>query len=129
MADFHTPTEETIAEWEQWLADRPPDIQEIAKRFRPWKLYRLSTTGQRVTVIGFDEMEDGTCAVKICVLARWNFLFFEKGVFGINPDDLEECDLPGFGDKVGFVLGREPTDEEVDAYIQHRIAQRSVERN
>ena len=37
----------------------------------------------------------------------WNYLVFERRVFGVNPTDLEECDLP----KDDEVLGAALTDE------------------
>ncbi len=122
MADIETPTAAQIAEHKQWVAERPEHVQKLAEQFSPWKLYRLSPTNSRVVVTGYDETENGGCTVRIAVLAKYNFVFFERSVFGVKPENLEECDLPGPDDKVGFSLGRKPTDEELSQHIEERRA-------
>lgn len=97
MARTFEPTEQQIAEWSQWVSSRPECVRLIAERFSPWILYRMESTGHRVTLRSF--YEDGTISVN--VTANYNFLIMERWVFGIDPDDLEECDLPGEGELVG----------------------------
>lgn len=98
-----TPTPEEEQWWKEWLAD--PEralIREAASRLDPWTLYRLKTTGQRVFLISFNDPPPGgkvTC--KVGVSGEFNLISHERAVFGIDPDDLEECDLPGPDELVG----------------------------
>ena len=45
--------------------------------------------------------------LKVQVNARYNFVAFERNVFGVDPEDLEECDLPAEADPVGSVLSQD----------------------
>jgi hypothetical protein len=111
MARFAEPTAEEEAEWAIWVASRPPIVREIATKFPPWELFRLKTTGHRVTVHSF--FDDGT--VSVDVRAEFNFVLHERNVFGIDPDDLEPCDLPSEGEMTGALLSHEEVEENVDA--------------
>lgn len=56
--------------------------------------------------------EDGTMTVD--VTGQYNKLTFDRRVFGIQPEDMEECDLPGDQEELGTVL----TDrKDIDAFI------------
>lgn len=68
--------------WSDWLRTRPKTVQDLAAQLPPDCLYRLKETGQPVTIRSY--LEDGTVTVNV-----------PDGyyVFGITPDDLEECDL------------------------------------
>lgn len=85
-----------MKEWEDWLAARPPVVQELARRLPVFNLYRIKDTGQRVVIVAY--AEDGTLHVE--VLAKFNpenpmlVIFGELRVFGIKPGDMEECDIP-----------------------------------
>lgn len=105
MANHREPTPENEASYEAWVSKLPEVVQSVARRFRPWKLYRLKTTGQRVTVYAFGEPSEAGKSVSLTVIvsARYNLLTFERQVFGIDPDDLEECELPGPDEPVGVV--------------------------
>ncbi len=48
MANRYEPSDEQRASWAEWLAERPLEVRKLAKRFPPWKLYRLDPPGQRV---------------------------------------------------------------------------------
>ena len=88
--------------WNQWIEERPASIQEVARRFDPWTLYRLKTTGQRVYILSFSEPgEDGKVRCRVGVSGEFNLVTFERDVTGIDPDDLVECDLPGPNETVG----------------------------
>ena len=91
MARFENPTAAQECEWREWVAGRPESVREIAERFDPWALYRMHSTGQRVQLVSI--FEDGT--VSVAVFGEFNLVAFERRVFGIDPNDLEECDLPG----------------------------------
>lgn len=85
--------------WNEWIQSRPKTIQELCKKVPPDRLYRLQQ-GSRVTIHSYDE--DGTVTVNVC--CAHNFLFFERQVFGINPDELSECDLPDDDEITGVIF-------------------------
>lgn len=95
---YAQPTEAQERQFAAWVAERPDVIRALisARRFDPWTLYRLKTTGQRVYIISFSEPEEsgGKVTLRVVVSGKFNLVAFERGVFGIDPDDLEECDLP-----------------------------------
>lgn len=95
------PTAEQLQGWKDWVADRPEEVRTVAERFDPWTLYRLKSSGHRVTVGAFDEEQDGKVTLRVNVTGEFNFVTFERSVFGVNPDDLEECDLPGPDETLG----------------------------
>lgn len=82
-----------------WVANRPEVVRNILDRnnLHMDRLYRLKTTGQNVVLYSISE--NGT--VTVHVLEKYNmhkkhphFPFEERAVFGIDPADLEETDLP-----------------------------------
>jgi hypothetical protein len=73
----------------------------VAERFWPNRLYRLKRGGHRVTIVSFDEEENGAISLKVRVSGEFNAVIFERTVFGIKPEDLEECDLPEPGEILG----------------------------
>lgn len=87
------------AGYEAWIAARPQMIQDMIRRWPPTELYRLKTTGQRVTVSSYGE--DGTICV--AVSGQFNLVMHERIVHGIDPGDLEPCDLPGLDEPVGVL--------------------------
>ena len=95
--NWYEPAEEQARKWDEWVKERPECVRVVAERFKPWKLYRLKESGHRVYLKSFSE--DGTMTVVVC--GRFNFVMFERNVFGINPDDLTECDLPEPGEVTG----------------------------
>lgn len=99
---FTQPTPELEREWQTWIAERPENMRDAIARFDPWTLYRMKSTGQRVFVLGFFEPdEDGKVRCRVGVSAEFNFVVHERAVFGIDVDDLVECDLPGPDELVG----------------------------
>lgn len=92
-----TPTPEQEAGYADWVETLPEPSRSLAKRFDPWTLYRLTPTGSRVTIESF--RDDGT--VRVFVSADYNLVIFGRSVFGVAPDDLVECDLPGPDEQVG----------------------------
>ena len=103
MANLCEVTPEVLADFEQWLneEERPDTIREIARKFPPWKLYRMKSTNQRVTIVSYSEFEDDSVGFMVHVSGQYNRVLFSRSVFGIKSDDLEECDLPGPGEDVG----------------------------
>lgn len=96
--------------WNTWLATRPQSVQDLARRLPPNRLYRLKSSGRRVTIHSYSE--DGTLTVNIT--GQYNYITFNRRVFGIAPDNLEECDWPDEHAMLGTML-TEPND--VDAFI------------
>jgi len=95
MARLIEPTESQHAAWEAWVAERPEPIRRVALRFDPWSLYRMKSTGNRVTLISFDRDTDDQVTLRVEVSGNSNRLLFARQVFGVSPDDLEPCDVPG----------------------------------
>lgn len=100
MARIFEPSPGQLARWAQWLAAKPPAIQALGEHFEPWSLYRHKITNQLVTIAAF--FEDGT--VSIDVLPQFNPLWiFGFQVFGVDPDNLEPANIPGWADLSEFV--------------------------
>lgn len=118
MARFDEPTAENMTAWNEWVATRPEPVKSLCERFDPWTLYRLASSGHRVRIHSYSE--DGTMTV--VVSGDFNFVAFERNVFGIKPDDLTECDLPAEGE----VLGVGMTESETHAYINAERAKRGL---
>jgi hypothetical protein len=115
MARLMEPTEEQLTGYQAWVASRPPNVRAVAERFEPWSLYLHKPTGQRVTVVSFGEQEDGRVTLTMSVSADFNLVMFERQVFGVNPDDLEPCELPSETEATGAILSPEQVDEHIDA--------------
>lgn len=98
------------AAWEDWVATRPAAVQELCRKLPPDRLYMNKPTQQRGTIYSYSE--DGTVTVNFT--GEHNLLMFDKQVFGIKPEDLEECELPTEDELRGTML-TERTD--IDAYI------------
>jgi hypothetical protein len=99
---YKEPTPENEQAWREWVASRPEAIRVVAERYDPWTLYRLKTTNQRVFLQSFfDPDPDGKVLCRVAVSGEFNMVTFERSVFGIDPNDLEECDLPGADEPVG----------------------------
>jgi hypothetical protein len=63
MARHCEPTPEQEKMWSDWVAERPDNVRAVAEKLNPWTLYRLKTTGQRVTIASFSEGEDESVTV------------------------------------------------------------------
>lgn len=111
MAVIGTLTAEEQKGFDEWVAGRPPVIQEMIAKHPINRLYRMASTGHRVFIIAYDE--GGT--VRVAVTGRFNAVMFERQVFGVDPKTLVECDLPGPGEPVGAVLTEQA---DIDAYIE-----------
>lgn len=94
MAIILDPTPEQRNEWESWVQSCPESVRSVANKLLPWKLYQIRQSGHRVTIHSFGEQSDGKVTCTVVVSGKFNLVAFERMVFGIDPDDLEECDLP-----------------------------------
>src|SRR5271170_7870611 len=94
--NWFEPTEEQQTQWKEYVRTRPHAVRQIIEThaFTPWKLYRLKSSGHRVTIYSFDEPERGSITMKVDVSGEFNLVTFSRRVFGIAPEDLVECDLP-----------------------------------
>lgn len=101
MANWYEPTEEHLAKFNEWLDSRPEHLREIIARFPPWALFRMRDTGHRVTIYCVSEHGDGSVSLVVDVTGRFNFVAIERRVFGIDPDNLEPCELPEAGEPLG----------------------------
>ena len=88
------------ANWNEWVASRPESMREICREFPPDRLYRMGSTGHRCTIYSY--AEDGTLTVTVS--GEHNAVLFARNVFGIEPEELEECDLPPEDETIGEVL-------------------------
>ena len=98
------------SEWEEWVNTRPAVVKDLCLRYPPNKLYRIKTTGQRVTIHSY--AEDGT--VTVDVTGEFNRVIIDTQVFGVAATHLVECDVPGPNEPLGTVL---TTEAERDVYI------------
>lgn len=73
------------AKGQAWLETRPPVVRDVAERFPPWHLYRLTTTGQNARIVAY--AENGT--VRCDCWHDWAPEFTLVNVFGIDPNTLE----------------------------------------
>lgn len=111
MAQIGQPGVKEIRSWTRWVKSRPVAVREVAERFPPWELFRLKPTGQRVIVASF--FENGTVSVDI--LGAFNHMDFERCVFGIDPNDLEPCELPAPGEVTGAIMTARDVQDNIDA--------------
>lgn len=102
---------EITPEEQEWINNRPDCVRKMIDRCPPNRLYRLKTTDQRVTLYAYHEND----TVTVDILGKFNLIDFERRVFGISLDDLEECDLPDPSEPLGVIC---QTKEEVQARIE-----------
>jgi hypothetical protein len=95
------PTDEELAEWEEWLADpEHAPVADVARRLPPWKVYWMKNPpGQRVMINSYhDILEDGErfrkgdVVLNVHVGSYLNFVVVERDVFDVPWQDLTECD-------------------------------------
>ena len=86
---FEIPTKEDLDAWDKFLNDpEHAPVREVAARFPPWELFRMTDTEQIVSVVSW--FEDGT--IQVYIDPEYNSeLDFRTGcaVFGVNPNVLE----------------------------------------
>jgi hypothetical protein len=80
------------AEYAAWVAERPESIKQMLAAHPPDRLYRLRDTKQYVTIYSY--AEDGTVTVTVEPAFNLSAAIAPYGVFGIDPADLTECDIP-----------------------------------
>jgi hypothetical protein len=63
MARIFQPTTEEEAAWKKKVASGPAIVRAVGERLDPWSLYRMKSTGDRVTLRGISV--DGTVHVDV----------------------------------------------------------------
>jgi hypothetical protein len=109
MAVVRKSTKAQERKWEKWLAELSEQQRKIYSALPPTKLYLLKTSDHRVTIESYDS--DGTLTV--AVTGKYNKVMFDRDVFGVRPEDLEECELP----PPDVLLGTQLAPDEVDDHI------------
>ncbi len=103
--------------FQDWKATRPQVIQEMLDHWPPDRLYRMTSTSQRCTIYSY--CEDGT--VTVSVTGEYNLVTFARNVFGIDPQNLTECDLPAPEEVTGALL---TTEEQIECHLKAFRARR-----
>lgn len=93
MANIYEPDETIMRGYNNLLEELSVNEREIMEKYPPWKLYRLKSSGHMVEIIAIGTYEDGV-KFRVDISGKYNCVMFERQVFGIDPNDLEECDLP-----------------------------------
>lgn len=115
MARIFEPNVEQETIYHDWVAQRPPRIREVATRFNTWTLYRMKSTGHRVLIHAFNEdMDESKVLLTVAVLGTYNAVAFDRLVYGVDPDDLEECELPAKDEVLGAMFSQEQVEENLD---------------
>ena len=77
--------------FEEWIADRPQIIKDLAKKLPPWDRYELRQTGQHCSLVSYSE--NNTVTIRVDGHREPNLDAVNKvmpiTVFGIRPDDLK----------------------------------------
>lgn len=74
----------------------------------------MKSTGHRVTVESFSEGGDGKVTMTVAVTGLFNLVVFDRSIFGVDPDDLEACDLPDLDEPTGSVMSQDQVDDSID---------------
>jgi hypothetical protein len=105
MVRPYHPTSEEEQMYNDWVAELPEKVRNIAQKFDVYSLYRLKSTGHRCVIISFDEdVETKEITLKVSITGKFNKIPFDRIVFGILPDDLELCELPAPNEELGTML-------------------------
>lgn len=107
MARFYDPTPEQHSGWNEWVASRPENVRAVAEKFDPWSLFLMPKTGQRCTIVSFGEADNGSVTLTVNITGEYNLTVFDRQVFGVDPSDLEPCDIPAPTEPVGTMLTNE----------------------
>jgi hypothetical protein len=84
--ELYQPTDEQKTAWDEWVAGRPKNVATVAGHFNPWTLYEFKETGQKVTLISFEEQKNGSVSLSVSVSAEHNpTCLFERSVFNVPP--------------------------------------------
>ncbi len=98
----------------EWIDMRPQHLRSGIQALPPWKLYRMSSSGHRVTLYSYDECKcggreihedcEGGLSLTVSVTGQFNRVKFSRNVFGILPRELTECELPASDERLGETM-------------------------
>ncbi len=127
MAKWIEWTEEQRKMWDEWVASRPPIVRDICLKYPFDRLYRIKASGNRGTI--YSVSEDGT--LTLIVDGTYCRVLFAKNVFGLHPEDIEECDLPGPDEELGDFSAESPENKRYvdEVLIPEARAKIQAERN
>ena len=115
MANIYEPTKEEIAAWEEFVQSRPEKVRVVAEKFKPWKLYLNKPSNHRCVLYSFSENgENDPVTMTVDITGEYNLILHDRRVFGVKPEDLEECDLPLPGETLGSILTQKQVEENID---------------
>ena len=87
--------------YDEWVAERPEAVREVILRKPPTRLYRMDS-GHNAFILKYDEPVDGSAISVTVIIAQEHnphlLLVFDRHVFGIDPDALEELPELAGGD-------------------------------
>ena len=88
---------EAMAEWEAWLATRPPRVAAVARAYPAWKVYTMPDSAApraQYAIASYQEpLEDG--APVTLKVDRYDGGEYTHTVFGVLPEDLQEERVSG----------------------------------
>jgi hypothetical protein len=105
MARWYEPDDKQLADWKEWKETLPETARKNAEKFPPWELLWLPTSDSGHRVFPYSYSDNGTLTV--VVTGQFNRVTMERKVFGINPEDLTPCELPGPDEPLGVTLNEE----------------------
>jgi hypothetical protein len=95
VAHFKQPTPAQEAEHRRLVSKCPKAIRRVMECFDPWTLYRLKSTGHRCILYSAQEDDGGNVTLTMEISGEFNLIEFNRCVFGIEPEELEECAVTG----------------------------------
>lgn len=87
-------TPEELAEYQEWVASRPPRVRDVLAKVDGWTAYRMKHAdggyaGALYILVSVNEpIDDSPCTVKVLRVNEATGLPMHT-VFGVNPDKLE----------------------------------------
>jgi hypothetical protein len=111
---------EAKAEWEQWLASRPPAVAAVARRFPPDVCYRSPDGRGHYVILTYGEPKDGG-PVTFRVIHGADSFHPGLQVFGMEQSDLLPCNCGNW--EMASEEQIEETSAKVDAIAKAMHAQ------
>ena len=116
------PTPEQVQDWDEWVSERPKAVRENSPAVRSQTVEALPAPWVRTPghALYFRSMPEagGRFAAHAQGGRQRTFpnllAFGPRRVFGIKPEDLEECDLPSEDAPLGSILSGDEVSAAVD---------------
>jgi len=91
MAEIYTMSEEQAKIWDDYVKEAPEIVKKLSEKFKPNRLYKHTITNQLCVPVSFNENNSVGIVIPSFLNTR---LVPSIEVFAVNPERLEECDLP-----------------------------------